>query len=169
MPSERTAARGVPTHGWTIFAGLARPASRGRLRLQSAEPLAPVVIDANMMSDPADMATAGACVKLCRELGNANAFRPFVRREAIPGELTDEELEHFVRDAAVTYWHQSCTAKMGRDAMSVVDSALRVYGIERLRISDGSIMPRVTTGNTQAPWAIIDERAAEMIKADHSL
>ncbi|WP_165250980.1 GMC family oxidoreductase [Paludisphaera soli] len=168
-PSERTATRGVPTHGWSMFAGLARPASRGRLRLKGADPLAPVVIDANMMSDPADMTTARACVQLCRELGNAYAFRPFVRREAIPGELSDEELDRFIRDAAVTYWHQSCTAKMGRDAMSVVDSALRVHGIERLRIADASIMPRVTTGNTQGPCAIIGERAAEMIKADHAL
>lgn len=92
-----------------------------------------------------------------------------MRREAIPGEINSEELGHFVRDAAVTYWHQSCTAKMGRDAMSVVDAALSVYGIERLRVADGSIMPRVTTGNTQAPCAIIGERAAEMMKADHAL
>lgn len=169
VASERTTARGVPTHGWTMFAGLAHPASRGRLRLQSADPLAPVVIDANMMSDPADMATGKACVELCRELGNAKSFRPFVRREAMPGKLTNEELEHFVRDAAVTYWHQSCTAKMGRDDLSVVDGSLKVYGIERLRLADASIMPRVATGNTQAPCAIIGERAAELIKTDHAL
>lgn len=169
VASERTAARGVPAHGWTMFAGLAHPASRGRLRLQGADPLAPVRIDANMMSEPADMATARACVGLCRELGNARAFRPFVRREAIPGELDPEDLGRFVRDAAVTYWHQCGTAKMGRDALSVVDGSLRVYGIERLRVADASIMPRVTTGNTQAPCAIIGERAAERIGADHAL
>ena len=61
------------------------------------------------------------------------------------------ELERFVRDAASSYWHQTCTAKMGQDAMSVVDGALRVYGIEHLRIVDGSIMPRIATGNTMAP------------------
>lgn len=60
-------------------------------------------------------------------------------------------MKQFVRDSAVTYWHQSCTAKMGRDAMSVVDASLRVYEVEGLRIADASIMPRVTTGNTQAP------------------
>jgi choline dehydrogenase len=66
------------------------------------------------------------------------------------GHLKGAELERFVRDAAVSYWHQTCTAKMGQDATSVVDGTLNVYGIEN-RIADGSIMPRVTTGNTMAP------------------
>jgi len=66
-------------------------------------------------------------------------------------------------DAASTYWHQTCSAKMGQDPMSVVDSQLRVYGIEHLRIADGSIMPRVTTGNTMAHCIIIGERAAEIL------
>ena len=169
VPSERTAARGVPAHGWTMFAGLAHPASRGRLRLTSADPSVPMAIEANMMSEPADMATALRCVDLCRQLGNAHAFRPFVRDEAMPGDLKGDAREDFVRDAAVTYWHQSCTAKMGRDAMSVVDASLKVYGIESLRIADASVMPRVTTGNTQAPCAIIGERAAQMIHQAHGL
>ncbi|MBO1019301.1 GMC family oxidoreductase N-terminal domain-containing protein [Methylobacterium sp. SD274] len=169
VPSERTAARGVPAHGWTMFAGLAHPASRGRLRLTSADPSVPMEIEANMMSEPADMATALRCVDLCRQLGNAHAFRPFVRNEAMPGDLKGDAREDFVRDAAVTYWHQSCTAKMGRDAMSVVDASLKVYGIESLRIADASVMPRVTTGNTQAPCAIIGERAAQMIHQAHGL
>ena len=169
VPSDRTAARGVPAHGWTMFAGLAQPASRGRLRLTGADPLAPLAIDANMLSEPSDMRAAIACVELCRELGNARAFRPLVRGEAMPGDLKGATLEWFIRDAAVTYWHQCGTAKMGRDAMSVVDGALRVYGIEGLRIADGSIMPRVATGNTQAPCAIIGERAAAMVRSAHGL
>ncbi|WP_407520276.1 GMC family oxidoreductase [Methylobacterium oryzisoli] len=169
VPSERTAARGVPAHGWTMFAGLAHPESRGRLRLRSADPLAPLAIEADMMSDPADMRTARACVELCRALGNAAAFRPLIRREVMPGELTGEARDDFIRDAAVTYWHQSCTARMGRDAMSVVDGSLRVYGIDGLRVADASIMPRVTTGNTQAPCAIIGERAAELIRSAQRL
>jgi choline dehydrogenase len=169
VPSDRTAARGVPAHGWTMFAGLAQPASRGRLRLTGADPLAPLAIDANMMSKPADMRAAIACVELCRELGNARAFRPFVRGEAMPGDLKGATLEWFIRDAAVTYWHQCGTARMGRDAMSVVDGALRVYGIEGLRVADGSILPRVATGNTQAPCAVIGERAAAMLRSAHGL
>jgi len=78
-------------------------------------------------------------------------------------------MDQFVRNATLTYWHQTCTAKMGSDAMSVVDSHLRVYGLKNLRIADGSIMPRVTTGNTMAPCVIIGERAGELIKASHQV
>ncbi|PCD02956.1 oxidoreductase [Sphingomonas spermidinifaciens] len=169
VPSERTASRGVPEHGWTMFAGLAQPHSRGRLRLRSDDPAAALQIDANMLSEPADMTAALACVELCREIGNAQAFRPLVRGEAMPGHLSRDALKDYVRDAAVTYWHQTCTAKMGRDSMSVVDGALCVYGIHGLRIADGSIMPRVTTGNTQAPCAIIGEQAAARLRATHQL
>ena len=77
------------------------------------------------------------------------------------GKLKGGELENFVRDAATSFWHQTCTAKMGRDPMSVVDGNLKVYGIENLRIADGSIMPRVTTGNTMGPCVVIGERPAE--------
>jgi choline dehydrogenase-like flavoprotein len=82
----------------------------------------------------------------------------------MPGNLKGAALENFIRDAASTYWHQTCTAKMGRDSMSVADGDLKVYGIENLRVADGSIMPRVTTGNTMAPCVIIGERAAEVIR-----
>jgi choline dehydrogenase len=108
-------------------------------------------------------------VELCREIGNSAPLRPFTRREVMPGKLKGAELENFIRNAAVTYWHQTCTAKMGRDSMSVVDGNLKVYGIEKLRIADGSIMPRITTGNTMAPCVIIGERAGEILKADHKL
>jgi choline dehydrogenase len=169
VPSERTAARGVPAHGWTMFAGLARPESRGRIRLTGADPDAPIEIDANALSHPADMDAAMACVELCRDLGNADAFRPHVVAEALPGPRKGEAMKQFVRESAVTYWHQSCTAKMGRDPMSVVDAQLRVYGVEGLRIADASIMPRVSTGNTQAPCAVIGERAADMIRRTNGL
>jgi choline dehydrogenase len=87
----------------------------------------------------------------------------------MPGNLRGAALEDFIRDAASTYHHQTCTAKMGRDSMSVVDGQLKVYGIENLRIADGSIMPRVTTGNTMAPCMIIGERAAEVLRNKHQL
>ena len=77
----------------------------------------------------------------------------------MPGNLNGNDLEEFARNAASTYWHQTCTAKMGRDAMSVVDGNLKVYGIENLRIVDGSIMPRITTGNTMVPCIIIQQKA----------
>jgi choline dehydrogenase-like flavoprotein len=78
-------------------------------------------------------------------------------------------LENFIRDSVLTYHHQTCTAKMGRDSMSVVDGHLKVYGIANLRIADASIMPRLTTGNTMAPCVVIGERAGEILKADHKL
>lgn len=90
-------------------------------------------------------------------------MRPFVKREVMPGALHGKGLENFVRNTASTVWHQSCTAKMGRDAMSVVDAQLRVYGIDGLRIADASIMPRVTTGNTMAPCVIIGERLGKLL------
>jgi choline dehydrogenase len=87
----------------------------------------------------------------------------------MPTSSDDDALRDFVRNGAVTYWHQSCTAKMGRDPMSVVDAQLKVYGVGRLRVADGSIMPRVTTGNTMGPCVVIGERAGEMLKAEHGL
>ncbi len=168
VPSERTALLGVPTHGWTMFAGLAQPHSRGQIRLRSADPSASPIIDANMMSDPRDMEAARACVQLCRDLGNSDAFQPYVRREAIPG-VGNEIDDSFIKDAAVTYWHQCGTARMGLDDMSVVDATLAVHGVEGLRIADGSILPKVTTGNTQAPCAIVGERAAEMLRKQYGL
>jgi len=132
-------------------------------------PLDRIQIEANMLSHPDDLKAAIAAVELCREIGNSRALKPYAKREVMPGNLKGAELENFVRDAARSTWHQTCTAKMGRDSMSVVDANLKVYGIEHLRIADGSIMPRVTTGNTMAPCVIIGERAGEMLKAEHKI
>jgi choline dehydrogenase len=108
-------------------------------------------------------------VSVCREIGSSAPLRPFAKREVMPGNLEGAELERFVRDAASSYWHQTCTAKMGRDAMSVVDGQLNVYGLRGLRVADGSIMPRATTGNTMAPCVVIGERAADIIRKEHEL
>jgi choline dehydrogenase len=166
---ENTTRFGVPDFGWSWVGGVVRPKSRGVVRLTGPDPIDPVEIEANMLSRPDDVKAAVACVELCRGIGNSAALRPFVKREVMPGNLKGAELECFVRDAVVTYWHQSCTAKMGRDAASVVDGELKVYGIQHLRIADASIMPRVTTGNTMAPCVVIGERAAEILHAQHAL
>ena len=110
-----------------------------------------------------------AGVELCRQIGNSAALRPFVKREVIPGNLKRRALENFVRDAAFGWWHQSGTAKMGCDSMSVVDNNVGVYGIENLRIAEASVMPRVTTRNTMAPCVIIGERAGEILRRLHKL
>lgn len=169
VPSAENAARGVPEHGWTMFAGLAQPKSRGQLLLSGPNVDDAMIIRANTLSAPDDLEAAKASVRMCRELGSAEAFRRIVKREAMPGTLGNDALERYLRNGAVTYWHQSCTAKMGRDDMSVVNGQLEVYGVPNLRIADASIMPRITTGNTMAPCVVIGERAAEMIKAKYRI
>jgi choline dehydrogenase len=158
-----------PAGAWSICACLVRPGTRGQIRLTGPNPLDPGQIEANTLDDPADFKAMVKAVELCREIGNSPALRPFAKREVMPGPLKGAEFEHFLRDGIATVWHQTCTAKMGRDPMSVVDHRLKVYGIENLRIADGSIMPRVTTGNTMAPCIIIGERAAEALRTEHKL
>jgi choline dehydrogenase len=158
-----------PANSWALFGGLERPKSRGRIRLTGPRASDPISIEAGFLSHPDDMKAAIACVEICRAVGNSSALKPFVKREIMPGNLHGRELEDFIRNAAVTYWHETCTAKMGRDSMSVVDGTLKVYGVERLRIADGSIMPRITIGNTQAPCVIIGERASQILKDEHKL
>ncbi len=164
VPSAETNSRDIPVHGWTMFAGLAHPKSRGALHLSGPDVLDPILIEANTLSHPDDLKAAKASIELCREIGNNAAFDKLVKREVLPGKLDASAMETFARNAAVTYWHQSCTAKMGRCPMSVVDHALKVYGIKNLRIADASIMPNITSGNTMAPCVVIGERAAEIIK-----
>ena len=158
-----------PAASWTLYGGVVRPKSRGQIRLTGRNPDDPIQIEANTLSHPDDLKAAVACVELCREIGNSAALRPFTKHEVMPGSLRGAALEDFIRDAASSYHHQTCTAKMGRDQMSVVDGQLKVYGIENLRIADGSIMPRVTTGNTMAPCMIIGERAAEVLRNQHRI
>ncbi|GAB7533842.1 GMC family oxidoreductase [Burkholderia sp. 3C] len=169
VPSPQTAVRGIPEHGWTMFAGLAQPHSRGRVRLASSDPLAAPRIEHNALSHPADVAAARACIRLMREIGNASPLAPFVQREVLPGTSNPDEIDAFIRDAAVTYWHQSCTAKMGTDDMSVVGGNLKVHGIDNLRIADASVMPRITTGNPMAPCVVIGERAGSFIRNEYRL
>ena len=167
--AENTARFGLPASGWTLHGEVVLPKSRGHLRLTGPNPLDPIQIEANFLSHPDDLKAMIACVQLCREIGNSAALRPFTKREVMPGNLKGAELEDFIRDAIVTSWHETCTAKMGRDPMSVVDGHLKVYGVDNLRVADGSIMPRVTTGNTQAPCVIIGERAADFLRREHRL
>ena len=143
---------------------LAKPKSRGRICLTGVNPRDPIAIEANTLAHPEDMKAATACVELCREIGNSAPLSSFVKREVMPGNLKGAALENFIRDAASTYWHQTCTAKMGHDEMSVVDGYLKVHDIGHPRIADGSIMPRITTGNTMAPCVVIGKRAAEILK-----
>lgn len=166
---ENAATYRVPEHGWTACAGVLRPKSRGRIRLTGPDPSDRVAVEDNMLAHHDDLTAALAGVELSRNIGNSAPLRRFTKREVMPGELTRPGLERFIRDTATSYWHQSCTAKMGRDDMSVVDGDLKVYGVDGLRIADSSIMPRITTGNTMAPCVVIGERASDILKAKHGL
>jgi choline dehydrogenase len=159
----------APADGWRIFPALVRPQSRGFLRLTGPNPADPIAIQSNALQHPDDMKAMIACVELCRELGNSTAMRSFVKREVIPGPMKGPAIDQFIRRTVGTFWHQTCTAKMGRDVMSVVDAQLKVYGIDKLRIADGSILPRVPTGNTMAPCVIIGERAAEILRKTYKV
>ena len=151
---------------WSLFVGM-RPASRGVVHLTGPDPSDPLDIEANYLADPLDLENWRMGLARAREIGNARALRPYARSEVAPGELDAAALEQFIRNGLVTFWHQCGTAKMGRDGMSVVDTTLKVYGVEGLRVADGSVLPRVTTGNTMAPCVVIGERAAAMLQAEH--
>jgi choline dehydrogenase len=157
-----------PAACWSLSAGM-RPNSRGVIHLTGSDPADPVSIDPNYLDDPQDLKDLIAGLSLAREIGNSRALRPFTGPEVAPGPLSVAELEQFFRNGLGTHWHQSGTAKMGRDAMSVVDGQLKVYGVDGLRIADASILPRVTTGNTMAPCVIIGECAAAAVRNDHKL
>ena len=160
---------GLPVSGWTLLGNVVQPKSRGQVRLTGPDPDDPIQIEANLLSDPDDRKALLECANLCREIGNLDALRPFLKQEILPGKLKQTTLEEYIRNGALSFWHQTSTAKMGRDPMSVVDGNLKIYGVDNLRVADGSIMPRVTTGNTMAPCVIIGERAAELLQAAHNL
>jgi len=154
---------GMPEAGWSILPGLVRPESHGTVAIRSADPSVAPVVDARFLFDPKDVKALMRGVELCREIGNGAEMKSFVKREVMPGPLKGKDLEAFVRDAATTFFHQSCTCRMGKDEGAVVDSQLKVRGIDKLRIADGSIMPRVTTGNTMMPCVIIGERMSQIL------
>jgi choline dehydrogenase len=170
VPTPELAARHtIPAGSWGIFPALLRPHSVGRLRLTGANPGDPIQIDTQILSDPADFTALRRCVELAREVGNSRALGGFVKGEVMPTALTSAGMDNFIRDGVTTIWHQSCTAKMGQDDMSVVDRRLKVYGIDRLRIADASVMPRVPLANTMAPSVIIGELASRSIVRDRRL
>jgi len=104
-----------------------------------------------------------AALDLCRSIGHASSFDAYRKQEMMPGKLSVKEQRAFIRMSATSYFHPTSSCKMGIDALSVVDPTLKVYGIERLRIADASIMPDITTGNTNAPSMLIGEQVARFI------
>jgi choline dehydrogenase len=156
-----------PPDGFTLMAGMIRPASRGTIRLASADAGEPPLIDPAYLSRDEDLDALVAAVALCREIGHQDALTEWRAEELYPGDAvrTREELADYVRRTAITYHHQVGTCRMGVDELAVVDPELRVHGVEGLRVADASVMPFVTSGNTHAPAVMIGERAAELVAA----
>jgi choline dehydrogenase len=155
-----------PTQGFSLIAGMS-PRSRGSILLTGANVESPVAIDANYLDDPQDTKDLVAGIARVREIGNSGPLRHFAKREIHPEAIRGQALEQFLRNGLVTFWHQSCTAKMGRGSDSVVDGQLRVHGIASLRVADASVLPRVTRGNTMAPCVVVGERAADLLRGTY--
>jgi choline dehydrogenase len=157
-------------HGFRVTCVLVRPKSKGRIGLASGKVGDPPVIDFRFFSDPGgeDMKTLIHGIKDARRIVMAPAFDKYRGAAVWPADnvQSDAELEDFIREFSSTVFHPVGTCKMGRDDMAVVDERLRVRGLSGLRVIDASIMPNVTTGNTNAPTIAIAEKGADMIRAD---
>lgn len=141
-----------------------RPLSRCSIHLTGAAASDPVRIDANYLAEPQDLTDLVSGLHFAREMGRASALGGFSKHQVAPWSYDPSELAAYIRNGLTTFWHQSGTARMGLDAMSVVDGKLRVHGVEGLRVADASVLPRVTSGNTMAPCVVIGERAAEFLR-----
>jgi choline dehydrogenase len=153
--------------GFTSFVCLTHPQNIGSVSLRSPDPKDAPMIQMNFLQSEADVQKLVTGIKLLRNLFNASALDEFRGKEIAPGadKQSDEALLAYVRETCSTVWHPVGTCKMGADPMAVVDPELRVHGVEGLRVVDASIMPTITTGNTNAPTIMIGEKAADLIKA----
>jgi choline dehydrogenase len=162
---------GEPLHPFPAFTASVcnlRPESRGEVRIRSPEPDVAPAIRPNYLSTAGDRMVAAAAIRLTRRICAARALARFAPEEYRPGaELqSDEELTRAAAEIGTTIFHPVGTCRMGSDPMAVVDDRLRVHGIEGLRVIDASIMPTITSGNTNAPVIMIAEKAADLISED---
>jgi choline dehydrogenase len=151
--------------GVTLYAHPMRPESRGHVHITAADARRPPAINFNFLSSPPDAELTVRAVRIARAIMTALAMAPFQVSEVAPGanRTTDDEILDWVKQAAETTYHPVGTCKMGSDPMAVVDAQLHVHGIAGLRVADASIMPTLTSGNTNAPSIMIGEKAADMV------
>jgi choline dehydrogenase len=157
-----------PFPGFIASVCLLRPESRGHVRVRSADPREPPAIQPSYLSAPNDRDVMTRGMKLLRRIMSQPAIRRYIAAEHAPGAqcTSDEDLLAFARETGTTVFHPTSTCRMGSDVTAVVDERLRVRGIERLRVVDGSVMPTVVSGNTNAAVIMIAEKGADMILAD---
>ena len=151
--------------GVTCYAHPMRPESKGHIHIVSADPRKPPAINFNFLSSPVDAELTVRAVRIARAIMTAPAMAPLQVTEMAPGsdKDSDDEILDWVKKVAETTYHPVGTCRMGSDALAVVDAQLRVHGIDGLRIADASIMPTLTSGNTNAPSIMIGEKAADMV------
>jgi choline dehydrogenase-like flavoprotein len=154
-------------HGYSCHVCLLRPASRGSVQLASADPAAAPLIDPNFLGERDDVEGLMRGFKLMRRILQQPALAQFGATElpASAGAIDDRQIEQFIRSYADTIYHPAGSCRMGSGPMDVVDNQLRVHGVHGLRVVDASIMPRLISGNTNAPTIMIAEKAADIIKA----
>lgn len=156
-----------PEEGFSLLAGIVRPASRGSLTLSGPRPEDPVKIDLGAYAEPQDMEAMKFSLRQCRSIVTQPALAEWGPTELYPGpdvDDSDEALEAYIRETTTTYHHQVGTCTMGNGPDAVVDPvSFRVHGFSGLRVADASIMPEVITGNTNAPAVLIGEKAAASI------
>lgn len=142
-----------------------RPESKGHVHIASSDPRRPPLIHFNFLSSPIDAEVTARAVRIARAVMTAPAMASLRVTEIAPSERrrTDGEILDWVKRTAETTYHPVGTCKMGADIMAVVDARLRVHGIDGLRIADASIMPALTSGNTNPPSIMIGEKAADMV------
>ena len=145
-----------------------RSESTGNIHLKSSDPTAPPAINFNFLSAQLDRDVTLEAIRIARNVMTAPALQGIITEEISPGSSMDDDdsLLNWVRQTAETTYHPVGTCKMGSDAMAVVDERLRVHGIDGLRIADASIMPTLTSGNTNAPSIMIGEKCSKMMLAD---
>jgi choline dehydrogenase len=145
-----------------------RPLSRGYVEAKSNQPAEAPAINPRYLSEETDRRAVVGGLRFIRRLFAAPALAKYVIAETVPGSQvqTDDELLHYARQTGGTVFHASCSCRMGQDMLAVVDDRLRVHGLERLRVVDASVMPAVTSTNTNAPTIMIAEKGAAMIRED---
>ena len=161
----------IKMHGFQAHVGSMRSPSRGRVKLRSRDPREHPSILFNYMAEALDWREFRDAIRITREIIRQPALDRFRGRELSPGaELqSDAEIDAFVRARAETAYHPSCSCAMGYDDMAVVDNEGRVHGLEGLRVVDASIMPRITTGNLNAPTIMLAEKIADRIRGRAAL